>query len=163
MKKIIALLIAVVMVFTLSVTAFAASSPSKDKVYKVTIVDGKSDVIASPSVEEGVAVELESNSKNGKFNNWTVYKADGKTLAVAGVDYTLAAGTLNDADAEIIPLADIIICGNYDNVKTDPSVALKGDGSDKAPQTGDVTAMVLVLVMAAAAGLGLVAKKQFAK
>lgn len=163
MKKIIALLIAVVMVFTLSVTAFAASSPSKDKVYKVIIVDGKAGVIASPTVDAGDAVELESSSKNGTFNNWTVYKADGKTLAVLGVDYTIAGGTLNDEKAEIIPLADIIICANYNNVKTDPSVAIKGDSSDKGPQTGDVAAMVLVLVMAVVAGFGLVAKKQFAK
>ncbi len=158
MKKVFALILAVVLVMSLSVTAFAAKSPEGVSVNKVSIINGNGADTEAEEVEVGKSFELKADSTKGTFNKWIVYKADG-SLAVEGVDYTIE-GELTDEVVEIVPLANIIITGNYNGEKTEFTV---NNGEPESPKTGDTAVMAFAAVMLVAlAGAG-VAKKQLAK
>ena len=158
MKKVFALILAVVLVMSLSVTAFAAKSPEGVSINKVSIINGNGADTEAEEVEVGKSFELKADSTKGTFNKWIVYKADG-SLAVEGVDYTIE-GELTDEVVEIVPLANIIITGNYNGKKTEFTV---NNGEPESPKTGDTAMMACAAVMLVAlAGAG-VAKKQLAK
>ena len=59
--------------------------------------------------------------------------------------------------------ASVIVCGNYDNAKTDPSAVSGGDDSDSAPQTGDMTALYAIVVMLGIVAFGFGVKKVYSK
>ena len=159
MKKMFAVLLAVMLLGALSFSAFAADSPVGEAVNKVTIVDGANATPSDKEVKVGEELELKADADKGKFDGWKVYKADG-TEAKEGVDYKLAEGAkLTDATLRIIPLSAIIVAANYDGVVT--PVKPQGD-EPVSPPTGDTAVVFLVAVMALAlAGVG-VAKKQLA-
>ena len=160
MKKVLAIALVVVLMLGVSMTVFAAESPSAKTYNKVTVVDGVAAKADVQTVEEGKTVELKADSKKGTFNSWKVYQADG-TPAVLNVHYTLADNTtLNSSTLKIVPLANLIITGNYNNKHTSIKVE---NGEVTSPSTGDaVTAILAVLAMVSLAGT-YVAKKQFAK
>ena len=77
MKKIIALFLSVLMVCCLSVTAFAAESPSASDKVTVTVVKGVADnAIEKEGIgytfEKGVVINFKSDDKNGVFNSWSL-------------------------------------------------------------------------------------------
>jgi hypothetical protein len=158
MKKILAVLLAAMLLCTLSVTAFAADSPAGTEVNKVTIVGGKDAAPVDKEVTVGQAVELKAATDKGTFDGWKIYKADG-TEAKAGVDYTLAEGAkLTDSALKVIPLSSIIITGNYAGVVT----PVKPGDKPVSPPTGDAAVMALAAVMVLALCGAVVAKKQAA-
>ena len=158
MKKVFALILAVVLVMSFSVTAFAAKSPEGVSINKVSVINGKGSETQAESVKVGESFEIKADKAKGTFNKWIVYKADG-SLAVEGVDYTIE-GELTDEVVEIVPLASIIITGNYNGEKTD---FVLNNGEPESPKTGDTVLMAFAAVMLVAlAGAG-VAKKQLAK
>lgn len=172
MKKVLALVLTLVLVFGLAVPVFAAKSPNGQEYHKVVIIQGndhknddgslddKHENITHTTVVDGNKVKVKSNSAMGKFNGWTIYKADG-TLAVEGVDYrVLGAFSLTDPEIEIVPLATIVIAANYNDVKTEPIIV---NDEDESPETGDNTVIVLSAVALIALCGAVVAKKQLAK
>lgn len=189
MKKIIALILSIVMVCCFSLTAFAADSPSASE--KVTITVRKADVVdptgkvdTEYTFDAGTTITVKANSKYGTFNSWSVYKSQAsvgtttgmvtlsvvKNLAatkmvdaVAGTDYEIVKGSLTSEEMTIKLNTAVIICGNYDNVKTDPSASSNADKSDSAPQTGDMTVAYVVVVMLAVAAFGFGVKKVYSK
>lgn len=160
MKKVIALVFALVMIMGLSVTSLAVPSATAKSEFKVSFRNGSaaSQTTNTVKVSEDGKFTATVDSAQGTFNEWVIYKADG-TVAVAGVDYTVVSGSLKDANLVVKPLTDIIICGNYNGVVTKPIL----DGSSSSPKTGDFTVMYLAAVMMAAGACGFVAKKQLAK
>ena len=102
MKKVLAIALVVVLMLGVSMTVFAAESPSAKTYNKVTVVDGVGAKADVQTVEEGKTVELKADSKKGTFNSWKVYQADG-TPAVLNVHYTLADNTtLNSSTLKIV-------------------------------------------------------------
>ncbi len=166
MKKFFALLLVTLLLVSFSVTAFAAKSPVADDVFNVTIINGAN---AKPNVSKNDGtkdITVEADKDKGDFDEWVIYKADGKTLAVEGVDYKIVKGSLTAEKLVIRPLKGIIICGNYDGVTTKPIVVKpdeEKDDSNKAPQTSDNLATALSVVMIAALGVAVVAKKKIAE
>ncbi len=170
MKKILALVLALILVMGLSVPVFAAKSAGGQVYFKVVIIDGNDhkdapagetpENITHTTVADGNKIKVTANEEKGKFDGWVIYKADG-TLAVKDVDYKiLGAFSLTDPEIEIIPLATIVITANYDGVKTEP---IKVDDEDESPETGDVTVVALsAMALIALCGV-VVAKKQLAK
>lgn len=188
MKKIIALVLSIVMICCFSVTAFAADSPSATEkviatVRKADVVDpaGKADI--EYTLDKGATLTVKANSKYGTFNSWSVYKVDAadaitgmitlsavknlastKTVdAVAGTDYEIVKGSLTSTEMTIKLNTTVIVCGNYNNVKTDPNVVSGADGSASAPQTGDMTVVYAVVIMLAAAAFTFGVKKVYSK
>lgn len=160
MKKVWAMLLAVVMVFGLSVTAFAAESPVADVYYKVVLINGAGAKSDPQNIKKGVDFTATADSAKGTFNSWSIYKADG-TVAKDGTDYTVTSGSLTATTIVIKPLNAVIVCGNYDGKTTNP---LTGEvNTSDSPKTGDFAVLYLSLIMLAAVGCGFVAKKQLAK
>ncbi|MBQ5840569.1 MAG: hypothetical protein IIW40_01300 [Clostridia bacterium] len=159
MKKIFAVLLAVMLLGAMSFSAFAADSPVGTVVNKVTIKDGADATPIVKEVKVGEELELKADADKGKFDGWKIYKADG-TEAKEGVDYKLAEGAkLTDATLRIIPMSAITVAANYGGVVT--PVKPQGD-KPVSPPTGDTVVALLAAVMALAlVGVG-VAKKQLA-
>lgn len=188
MKKLIALVLSIVMICALSVTAFAADSPSATE--KVTITVRKADVVdpagkvdTEYTFDAGTTITVKANSKYGTFNSWSIYKevadttttgmvtlsvvknlAAAKTVdAVEGTDYEIVKGSLTTDEITIKLNTPVIVCANYDNVKTDPNASSNADGSDSAPATGDMTIVYAAVVMLAVAAFGFGVKKVYSK
>ena len=83
--------------------------------------------------------------------------------AVQGTDYEIVKGSLTTEEMTIKLNTSVIVCGNYDNVKTDPNVSSTADGSDSAPSTGDMTVAYALVVMLAVAAFGFGVKKVYSK
>ncbi len=108
----------------------------------------------------------------GTFNNWSIYVVtytpDGKKVyntAVAGKHYKIVVNGKPLTEAEmnanladllasgritIIPLADIVICGNY-------------NGKITSPKTFDYTPYLIMLAVLSLAGVAFCGKKVFSK
>ena len=158
MKKCFAVLLAVVLVMTLSVTAFAAKSATAVSHYTVFSINGTGAVTNTENVAVGSSIEFEADETKGDFDGWIVYKADGSE-AVEGVDYTVE-GSLKDKNVKITPLANIIVTGNYDGEKTEFVV---NNGEPESPKTGDVSVIAMgVMALTSLVGVG-IAKKQLSK
>ncbi len=169
MKKLIALILSIVMVFCLSVTAFAADSPTANEKVTVTIrkADSTVNVDVQHSLDKGEEITVKADeAEYGAFASWSIYKltADSKTVeAVKGVDYEIVKGSLNDKELSIKLITSVIVCANYGDVVTNPLSNSNVDNSASAPQTGDMTVAYAVIVMLAAVAFGFGVKKVYSK
>ncbi len=188
MKKIIALVLSIVMILCLSVTAFAAESPSATEkvtvtIRKATAVDPVGKVDTEYTLDAGATLTVKADSKYGTFNSWSVYKEDATTAttgmvtlsavknlaavktveAVEGTDYEIVKGSLTSTELTIKLNTAVIVCANYNNVKTDPNASSNADGSDSAPSTGDMTVAYAMFVVLAVAAFGFGVKKVYSK
>ena len=170
MKKLIALILSVILICCFSVTAFAAESPTAGEKITVQVIKGTANnSIEKEGVpytfEKGIVTTFKSDEKQGTFNSWTIYKVEGNAavLAVEGVDYEIIAGGLESSEITIKIKSSFIVCGNYNNVKTDPTPYISYDGSSSAPQTGDMSTVCIMVIMLAVAALGFSAKKVYSK
>lgn len=166
MKKIIALLLSVLMICCLSVTAFAAESPTATE--KVVITFRKSTATAPVqsadvqyTVDKGYEITVKADAKYGTFTDWSIYRAD--ATAATADDYEIVSGSLTTSEMTVKVNATLIICANYDNVKTNPLEAGSTDKSDAAPKTADVTGVYFAVIMLSVMALGFSAKKVYSK
>lgn len=177
MKKILAVVLSLMMVFCFSVTAFAASSPQGTTYHKVVTMANATDkytVEIVPYTEGTPAASTTFTAKrlqeSDQFVGWSVYKKDG-TLAVAGVDYTIVTGTtatalgqtmLQEETIVLIANTDLIVTANWNNELTSTKTAQAAFAAT-SDKTGDTAAAVAVFVgVLALAGVA-VSKKQLAK
>lgn len=165
MKKVIALVLCVAVLLTLSVSAFAAEKSASSEVKHTVVmrrgvgVSGISANDSNTTVTEGDTIIAKPDPSEGTFDSWSVYKGDG-TPAVEGVDYILTGGTsLSDSEVKIIAKSDIILAANYNGKTTDPGKIKKESGS---PKTADMS-VVFVVVMLASAAVAFGAKKVYSK
>lgn len=159
-------------------------------VRKADVIDPAGKVDTEYTLDAGSTITVKANAKYGTFNSWSVYKVESavegvsapvssgvitlsavknlaattKTVdAVVGTDYEIVKGSLTTTEMTIKLNTTVIVCGNYDNVKTDPNVASGADDSDSAPQTGDMTALYAVVVMLGVAAFAFGVKKVYSK
>ena len=158
-------------------------------VRKADVVEPAGQVVDTEyTVEAGTVITVKANSKYGTFKDWSIYKettATGvsapvnngvmtlsavKTLAatkfvdaVAGTDYEIVKGSLTTNELTIKVNSSVVICANYDNVKTDPALPSSGDSSSDSPATGDMTAVYVMVVMLAVVAFGFGVKKVYSK
>lgn len=157
MKKTLAILLAVLCLFAFAVPAFAAEiSPSGEGSHSITVIDGVDRTPKAIVLKPGESVTVSVDPTLGKFDAWAIYKKDGSAAQV-NVDYVITAGGLKEQTLSVDAKTDLIICGNYNGVITNP---LTGKAS---PKTGETAAFALLSVMVAAAGVCFVAKKQLCK
>ncbi len=195
MKKIVALIMAIILVCCCSVTAFAAESPVATE--KVTVTLRKASSVAPTekydveyTVDNGAVITVKASEAYGTFNSWSIYKVNAtvegtssntsdsgivtlsvlnlatttKTSdAVAGTDYEIVSGSLTSKEMTVKVKTSVIICGNYNNVKTDPLSNSNADDSASAPATNDITAVYAVIVMLAVVAFGFGVKKVYSK
>lgn len=164
MKKAFCVFLAVLLVVSLGIPAFAKDSPVAQQKLKVVFVKNSS---AKPAVKEigvdeaGHAVmqfEADDSYQNDDFSGWSVYDSKGKT-AVEGTDYIL----VKEENKIIIltPLDDVIVVAEYGSKKTDITAALEVFEST-SPKTGDAVLPMLCAVLALAVAGIVVSKKKLA-
>ena len=104
MKKLSALILVLVLLFTFSISAFAVKSPSGKEFYDVYINytgSGKSsDVVEHNAVEKGETVTLTPSESDLDFIGWNFYDSDMKT-AKEGTDYEIVSIKLEDGSAAV--------------------------------------------------------------
>lgn len=159
-------------------------------VRKADVVDPTGKVDTEYTFDKGTTITVKADSKYGTFNSWSIYKVEAsvegvsapvasgiitlsavknlaattKTVdAVAGTDYEIVKGSLTSTEMTVKLNTSVIVCGNYDNVKTDPNVASGADNSDSAPETSDMTVVYAMLVALAVVAFGFGVKKVYSK
>ena len=159
-------------------------------VRKAEVVDPTGKVDTEYTLDKGATLTVKADSKYGTFNSWSVYKVEAsvegvsapvgsgvvtlsavknlaattKTVdAVVGTDYEIVKGSLTSNEMTIKLNTSVIVCGNYDNVKTDPDASSNADDSASAPATSDMTAVYAVLVALAVVAFGFGVKKVYSK
>lgn len=158
-------------------------------VRKADVVSPTGKVDTEYTLDAGTTLTVKANSKYGTFNSWSVYKEETvtgvsapvnsdvitlsvvknlatttKTVdAIQGTDYEIVKGSLTSTEMTIKLNTAVIVCGNYDNIKTDPNVASGADNSASAPQTSDMTVAYIAVVMLAVAAFGFGVKKVYSK
>ena len=167
MKKVIAIVLSLAVIFTLSAVAFATtSSPVAKTEAKVIVreagVEGhEAGKQFDIKVGEGF-VKVSAIASKGTFNGWSIYKiVNGNAVqATLGTDYEVTEGSLSNPNMTVVPKTDIIICADYNGVKTAPGNFDEGGNS---PKTADMSVAYAVIVMMAAAAFAVSAKKVFSK
>lgn len=162
MKRLVAVILMVALVLSLSVTAFALNSPQAEGVHKVYVIDGIGSAVKVVTLKDGEFITFEADASKGKFDYWSIFLMDGKTPATLGEHYTLQDGeSLTSTIIHLYPKTDLIVTGNYDGKKTEVEVGQNGEVT--SPQTGDTVALCLAGVMLLSlAGMLVVGKKRFA-
>lgn len=177
MKKLLAVVLALVLVLSFSVTAFALKSPGGTVYHEVIINrtnDGESSETAERvTVKQNGELELKpGESKDLEFEGWKFFKPDMKaavegtdfeivkvtkedgTAAVKGTDYEVKDGQIIAKNGALInvtikPIADTVYVSEaYKGVKIEFNVP---DGTVNSPVTADSIAVV-AMVMALVAG-----------
>lgn len=164
MKRLVAVVLMVALVLSLSVTAFALKSPQGEGVHKVHIINGKGGKVETKVLENGEYIYYKVNTygKDGKFTGWKIYVFENRKIAVLGDHYKLGEGeTLASNEIHLYPLTDLIVVATYDN--EEPEFQIGQNGEVTSPQTGDTVAWCMAGVMLVTlAGMLVVGKKRFA-
>ena len=162
MKKFLAVLLAVTMVFGLSMVTLAdTKSPVAEEFFDIKFVDGIGSNFFSKVVKQGGVMELEADPEKGEFSGWSFYLQDG-SVAKKNTDYKIVSGDEKQIDIEIKPYVDLIVCANYDGKMTDPLTGKEKKPTN--PKTGDFTYAYFVLMIGLAAlSTVVVSKKQLQK
>lgn len=150
MKKISAVLLALMIVVFASLPAFAVVSPTKSSgKYKVTMhnQNGGSGNYTEKVDKDGQHVTLTAHPKNGyKFTNWII---DGK--------YTIVKGSLTDDEITVLLGSDIDVYPQFEG--EDAAVTPSQNTSSKSPQTGDSTPLTITIICLSVLALGAVGVK----
>ena len=161
MKKIIAITLALVLVFALSTVAFAAESPNNPVTpINITVIT-RPGTRGTVNVQKiGDQIKLTADQSVGKFDSWSFYTASG-AVAVLDKDYKIVSGSANEINIVITGNTDIIACANYDGKITDPITAQAKD--PKSAKTGDVLTLGLSIMALMSLAVVFGAKKQLSK
>ena len=148
MKKIFALSLAVLMLMSLAVCAFAIEGESPDKPgteYKLTVIAGP-----------GGTAEGKKND-DGTYTI-TAYPDDGHTFTgweLTG-DYEIISGSLTDRVMVIRLKSDVVATASFDGKKP-----VKPWEDDKAPQTGNMILPVAFVAVVSLFGCAYAVKRSF--
>ncbi len=155
MKKIFAVLMAVMLMIFTVVPAFAAHviSPDVTGEYDIIINNsvGGTGSYTSEIIEGKKYITLTADTKDGfVFTHWEI---DG--------EYEIVEGSLKDEEIVIILKGDCEATPNYEGVKEQPTQ----NNGDKSPQTGDSSSYVFLFVglfvaLAGATGLKIAKSKK---
>ena len=173
MKKVLSLILAFVLVFALSASAFALKSPGGTEYSEVVInqtnTGSNSQVAQKVPVIEGDNIKIEpGKSETLEFEGWKFYKDADKTpavegtdyevveiklengaAAVAGVDYTIEAGGIKALGGKYLtvvvkPLSDkLVVSSAFQGVDIEIN-----EPTVTPPPTSDPTADTSVVVLA---------------
>lgn len=149
MKKIFSVALVLVMLFALTVSAAALSSPTGRSFYKIDVDHTGSGTAYSDKTKIDVnsdgVVTLTAEDGDDPFDHWNI---DG--------DYEIREGDLSSPVLRIIPLSDIHATAVFGNGSDGGK---KGNDSNTSPKTGDPLVAVIGL-MALALAAGVVATKK---
>ena len=155
MRRIFALLLAVLMFASFATVAFAADSPVATKEYKITVTHefGTPETVVA-AVKDGNEYTLTAKEKEG-------YKFVGFEIEQPESSYEIVSK--NGNTMVIRAKADLTVHAKYEAVAAAKPAATTGakpvDGKATSPKTGDNTAMVVVMMLVAMCGVVVASKK----
>jgi len=146
MKKLITVALVIVMIFSLSVTVFAADydSPQPKETYSIAVsyspADGSLGVASSDKNQvtidsEDGKVILTATVKDGKFNRWDIKG-----------EYEIVEGSLTSPKLVIIPKSDISANAIFEKdgkPATPDSPSSSSDSGSTSPKTGDPLYLII--------------------
>ena len=149
MKKVLALLFTLILLGSVSVTAFAVDRPGGELLHKVEVTSYATGTAAKGTyVAQGQNVKLTaSESSKYIFTGWVI---DGK--------YEIISGSLTSKELVIKPLSDIKIEESY-NVKGSKGFGKTNDSSS-APRTGNEALVVTTIIALGALSVMYASKKR---
>ena len=175
MKRITAILLALLVVIAVPVMAYAAKSPAGET--KVS-VEASSSNATQGTVEKTVnadgSVKLVAKPAAGyEFKNWTItaktsggavvysmlpraIKGAAAVNTAAEAPYTIVSGSLNEATIVIKPTVDVVVVANFSGKSA------SGSGSATSPKSGESIALLVLACTLSLAGAGYAVKKAIA-
>ena len=148
MKKISALLLVLVLMFTLAVPSFAADSFVGDGIAEVTVkVEGNG--TAAKEEKDGVFTLTATPAKDEEFKEW-------KLSGTKDVDYKLIDGALTDKVIKIEAINDVTATAVF---TANNGSAGDSDGGDTSPESGYNEVMLIAFAVVSVFGLALSVKK----
>lgn len=164
MKKVLAIVLCVCLVFALSVSAMALESPQNNVIFRKCTAEKDGTTVPEDTfievAEDGTVTAKANEAKYGTFNSWSIYVISDvtgtsaatstgvsaasvlelavtqkATVAKEGVDYTVVSGNLKSQTLVIKPINRLAICGNYSGTITDPLSASSVPGT-KSDKSG---------------------------
>lgn len=149
MKKLLVLVCAIAIVMASAVTAFAATSPSAEPLFKInfsTYASGNS----KPStnyVVEGDTIKFTASASNYTFKGWDITGT-----------YEIVSGSPTSTVLVIRPKSDITVVETFKEVGPTSSSATGSTSSD-APKTGDAFGIFAAIIALVSAGAFVAVKK----
>ena len=135
MKKVLASVMVLVLLATLSLTAFGADSPISVGEWKVegfTHYPGAINPLDPATVGQDTITYTKSPTQSGyQFDGWTISGTE-------GVDYEIVSGDLTSDTIVIRPLNDITVTENYTKLPVSETAPTKFDGTVYPGGTGPV-------------------------
>lgn len=175
MKKLLALVLALLTVAALSVTAFAAPDPilspvATEQYIVVVVIDENNPQKIIYNYKEGLPLEQQEvltftapeMMEGNAFSQWVFLKKDG-SVAKSGVDYVLVSQSLTQVQIKAVPGNDLIIAVKYEGKEINIEKAKEMFDEPTSPQTGDTVTPVLTFVLLLSLGGAILTKKQLAK
>lgn len=151
MRRLVALVVAVVLVCTLSVSAFALQSPTAPKFYSINVSAN-----GSGSAKSGVA-SIDPNNPDVVILTATEEGAAFVRWEISG-SYEIVEGSLTTPVIKIRPSSDISAVAIFADGSKNTDV-VPGNNSGTSPNTGDYTFVVLT-ILALAAMMGAFASRK---
>ena len=150
MKKILCVLCAVVMLFTLCVPAvsvFAEQSPTGTGKYNVTVKadDATKGKAEKAELDNGDVKATATPNEGSEFYGWEI----------KGDKYTIVSGSLTSKEIVIKAESDVELIAKFTKEET-----LPGDNKPTAPETNDVGVMGAIAAFVAFVGCAVVLKKR---
>lgn len=171
MKKLIAVTLALVMIFALTVTVAAKDSPVGRDYYSITVAYNPSDGSIGTASGDKSSVQVSAPDEDGYVTLTAIAKGDGAfdQWIIEG-DYELISGSLTDPVIVIKPKSDINATAKFKNAGSTPDEKSSsksdsekpssgGNDSQSSPKTGDPLWIVLGLAVLAL-GTGALAVKK---
>ena len=162
MKKVLASVMVLVLLATLSLTAFGADSPVSVGEWLVegfTHYPGATNPLDPVTVGQDTITYTKSPTQSGyQFDGWTISGTE-------GVDYEIVSGDLTSDTIVIRPLNDITVTENYSKIAVTPgetTTKASGpvDGGDTSPPTGGSNIPALATVALLAMSVAFITKKR---
>ena len=165
MKKLIAVVLVLVMIFALTVTVAAKDSPVGKDYYSITVAYNPSDGSFGTASGDKSSVQISAPDEDGNVTITAVTKDNGVFIKwmIEG-EYDVVSGSLTDLVVVIKPKSDISAVAYFEKSGTTPDSSTPkqstgGNDSQSSPKTGDPMWIVLGLAVLALGAGALAVKK----
>lgn len=157
-KKVLAVLVAMLIVMFSCVSAFAAISPSGKPSLNVTIIP-----TGGGTGSYDITTEIEKGPNGGTLVDFTPKPNPGYTFEKWEIEgeYTVVEGDMGSEKLTVEAFSDLVVTPHYTSESGTPGGSIDANTGQTSPQTGDSTNVMfaVTVVLVAMAGAVVVTRK----